>query len=333
MNAWLESTVGIWLADPGLLVFAPLLGTGFILWRLRVRAPVLPIGAFDALREIGAGSPLPRGLRARAAVLPQFIRALGLILLVFALARPVERIPRPVMERGIDIALCLDVSSSMTERDLDPERSRLEVAVDTAQRFARARTDDRIALLRFARWVDVVTPPTTDEAALVEALAGLRPVEAESDEDATGIGLAVGSATELLASRGAPSRVVVLLSDGMENVAVDGGGELAPRDAARLARTRNVRVHAIVVGSVGRGAEFEERDLRDLATHTRGSFFRANDAAGLEAAFAAIDRLERVELTTPRFDLRERYLGFALVGLALLGLARVLPATVLAVRP
>jgi Ca-activated chloride channel homolog len=333
VNAWLESTFGFVLVDPLLLALVPTVALATWTWRARVRPSALRVGALDALRTVEPTAPLPRGGRARIAGLAGFVRALGVVLIAIALARPVERVPRPVVERGIDIAVCLDVSSSMTERDLDPGRTRLEVAVDTAQNFARARTDDRIALLRFARFVDVVTPPTLDESALAAALGTLRTVRAESDEDATGIGLAVGRATELLVSRGAPSRVVVLLSDGIENVAVDGGPGVTPRDAARLARARGVRVHTIVVGSGGPDVQLEERDLLDLAAHTRGSFFRANDRAGLEAAFAAIDRLERVELTSPRFDLRERYAAFVVAGLVLMGIARVLATTVLEVRP
>ncbi|QDU85058.1 von Willebrand factor type A domain protein [Planctomycetes bacterium Pla163] len=329
----MESTFGFYLVDPVLLVPVLFVALAHAVWRARVRPSALRVGAANALLPGERTTPLPRGVRARLVGVPGVVRVLGVASIAIALARPVERIPRPVVERGVDIAICLDVSSSMTERDLDPDRTRLEVAVDTARNFARARSDDRIALLRFARFVDVVTPPTLDEAALVEALGTLRTVEAQSDEDATGIGLAVGRAAELLASRGAPSRVVVLLSDGIENVAVDGGLGVTPRDAARLARTLDVRVHTIVVGSGGPDVQLEERDLRDLAAHTSGSFFRANDRDGLAAAFAAIDRLERVELTSPRFDLRERYAAFVAVGLALLGLARVLSTTVLEVRP
>src|SRR6185295_2846875 len=134
----------------------------------------------------------------------------------------------PQLHRGIDILLCLDVSSSMTTpmarigSMTGPSRpasdSRLEVARDAAARFIRGRPDDRIGLLSFARYCDLIGPPTLDHAALLERLADVRAVEADGPEDATAIGAAVARAAQALRSSPSQSKLVIVLTDGEENV-------------------------------------------------------------------------------------------------------------------
>jgi Mg-chelatase subunit ChlD len=112
-----------------------------------------------------AAAPLPASWRLRLQRLPDLLEAAGLLLLVVALARPVLREPLPLTHAGIDLALCIDVSSSMRQRDMDPSRTRLEVARDEAIAFVAGRPDDRIGLVTFARHPDVLCPPTLDHPA------------------------------------------------------------------------------------------------------------------------------------------------------------------------
>lgn len=288
----------------------------------RRRPPALPFAP-------GADG-LPRTWRVRLAPLPTALAVLGLLLAATALARPVRRVPIPVSREGIDILLCLDVSSSMTARDLDPARTRLEVARSAAARFAAARPHDRIGLVTFARFSDLRCPPTLDHTALGRILADVRAVEPDSPEDATGIGIAVARAAQALDSAGARSRVVVLLTDGEENVATTGPDEIAPKDAAVLCRALGVRVYAIAAAA---GESADTRPVADLAQHTGGAFFEAKDADALGAVYAAIDALERRPESEARFRTEERFAPLLSLALVLLAAARLLRSSLLGVQP
>ena len=332
MNALVTRLTGYHLLDPGLLWLA-LLPFAALVLRRALRAPAARFGPATFL----AG--LPVGLRQRLAGAPPAIAALGLVLLVVAVARPVERDPVPPSREGIDILLCLDTSSSMAAKDLDPERSRLAVAREAAASFVAGRPDDRIGLVSFARFPDVRCPLTLDHRALARILADVELVLTEGPEDATGMGTAVGRAAQVLAGSEAPSRVVILLTDGEENVATrHTPGEIAPLHAGQLCQRLGVRVYAVAAGlgertASGDWVEIDTSQVRTLAERTGGRFFEARDADALSEVYDEIDALERVEQPEPRFRLIDRFTPFLLLGLALLALARVLSATVLAVRP
>lgn len=310
------------LSEPWFVVLVGLVPLS-IWWRGRRAAPAV---AF-------APAPLVDGLsswRSRLIWVPAVLEAAGLVLLVVALARPVraERVPEPV--EGIDILLALDVSSSMSAQDMDARRTRLDVARDAAARFVAARADDRIGIVRFARFPDLVCPPTLDHGALATFLEGTATVESDGEEDATAIGAAVAKAVQVLdtASR---SRVVILLTDGDENVAVSGGAdEIAPLHAAQLAERMGVRVHTIVAGP---DAHTTAGEVRRLSERTGGRFFSAKDAGALDGVYAEIDGLERLSTARFREVLRDRFLPWLLAGLVLVLAGRVLGRTVLEVSP
>ena len=283
--------------------------------------------------------PVRRGWRARIAALPCWLDRAALLLVVVALARPVRSEPLPPRKRGVDLMLCLDASSSMTADDLDRRRTRFEVAKDAAARFMAARPDDRIGLIAFARFPDVRCPPTLDRRALAATLAATTMVEADGPEDATGIGTAVARAAQALRNGAAKSRVVVVLTDGAENVATaQAPDEIAPLHAAQLARELGVRVHVIVAGigsPDGRGgfAPLDTRQARRLAEVTGGRYFTARDAAAIEAIYAEIDALEKSDLAAPRLRIVEEFLPFLAAALALLFAGRLLRATLLEALP
>lgn len=282
---------------------------------------------------------LPRSWRARLAPLPRVLQVVGLALVVYALARPVRRIPLPHTTEGIDIMLCLDTSSSMTTNDLDPTRSRLDVAKAAAARFVAGRPDDRFGIVAFARYPDLRCPPTLDHDALQEFVKGIEQVRGDGPEDATGIGTAVARAAQVLGGGAAKSRVVILLTDGEENVAtMQSPKEIAPVHAGQLCRRLGVRVYAIAAGlgkrnRAGEWVELDTRQVRWLAEKTGGRFFQARDAGAVEGVYREIAALERVEFEEPRTRTVEAFLPFLGIALVLLAAGRFLEKTALAVMP
>ncbi|GAB3576954.1 VWA domain-containing protein [Spirosoma luteolum] len=241
---------------------------------------------------------------------------LAVSLLLVALARPqLVREKREEQAQGIDIMLAMDVSASMTETDLPPNR--LVVARRLAQRFIRGRQNDRIGLVVFAGEAFSLCPLTTDYTLLNEYLSGL------NDRMIRTSGTAIGDALARCINRmrdpdGLPvdslhpaperSRVVILLSDG-DNTA----GNLDPVTAARLARAFGIRIYSIAVGrppvqQAGASTTVDEGILKTIASLGGGSFFRAADARRLEAVFRQIDRLEKSPVRVRVYeDVRDYY--------------------------
>ncbi|MBL8896609.1 MAG: VWA domain-containing protein [Planctomycetes bacterium] len=338
MNAWLESWSGLWLLEPRWLLLW--LGLPLALLARRRSRPAAVDFAPLALYDAAA----PRSWRERLRAPLVACEVLGLATAIFALARPVERVRTPREVPGLEILLCLDRSSSMRADDLEARRTRREVAIDAATRFIAARGDDRIGLLAFARYADLLCPPTRDHAALVGALRAVQPVEADGPEDATGIGAAIASAARRLSARpsaeqGRPSRLAILFTDGEENVALSGAeGEISPTAAAQLCAREGIKVYAIAAGSGRRGAEgqwieLDVRALEELARRTGGRAFRARRAADVDQIFRAIDRLERAELEAPEWRSLDRATPFLLAALALLLCAHGAPLVVRRVLP
>jgi Ca-activated chloride channel family protein len=267
--------------------------------------------------------PLPHSRRAPWL---QFARGLswcGLLLVVVSLAHPAERALQTQRSLGLEMVLCVDASSSMAARDLDPARTRLEVAQSAAAQFIAGRAEDRIGLIRFARWPDFLCPPTLHHAALEQTLRGLRMVEQDGPEDLTGIGAAVGRAAEVLRRSPARSRLIILLTDGAETVATAGATEaITPEEAADFARTEGIRIYPIVIGAEGAGAA----TAQGLAERSGGRSFTAADADGVAEVFAVIDQLEKSELAEPHYRYANRFLPVLGVALALLVSGRLLRA-------
>ncbi len=333
MSAFIERLTGTTLRDPWLLALALLLP--FVLWvRWRSRR-ARPAVAFSPAALLGH----VHSLRTALLHLPRGLQIAGLVLLVVALARPAERVRLADETAGIDILLCLDVSSSMKSRDMAADRTRLAVALDAAADFVAARPQDRIGLISFARYPELLCPLTLDHDALASILREVQTVEGEGPEDATGIGAAVARAAQVLRSGGGRSRVAIVLTDGEENVAVGAAqDEIPPAHAGQLCEQFGVRVYAIAAG-VGRRApdgslvRIDTGPVENMALRTGGFLGRARDAGAVGAVYERIDRLEVAPFEQSRFLLEDRYLLFLALGLALLMLGRLLAVTWLEVHP
>lgn len=305
---------GIVLLDPWFLLAMPLACLAY-LWRsLRPRAalPTPSLGLFAAV---------PRTLRQRCAFVPRVLALLAAVCLTVAMARPVERKVSPIREQGIDIVLAIDTSSSMEIPDMDQamQLPRMDAARERAQAFAAARGNDRVGLVTFARFAELRCPPTLDEKALAAFLRDVQMVQKGSEFDRTAIGIGLGKAVQVLQKSQARSRVVVLLSDGQNNVE-----EVLPVDAAKLAKDAGIRVHTIGLGNgmpvFGGFQPLDFKDLRLIAETTGGQFFQPKSDADLGEVYARIDELEKTELEDPRYRMVDRFewpLGIGLLSLLL----------------
>ncbi len=306
---------------PGFFWLALLLPLAILLKR---RAPTVLFAPARFLRDV------PRSARTRVLWLPTVLQVVGLALVVICLARPIRRVPVPHERKGIDILLCIDVSSSMLETDLDGNNNRLEVVRDAAARFIAARPDDRIGIVTFARFPDLRSPPTRDHAFLNSVLANVTPVRSDSEEDATGIGAAVAKSAQVL-GRG----VVILLTDGEENVATaDNPSEIAPVHAGQLCRQLGVRAYTIQAGrgrrtAEGKWQEIDTKPIRALAEISGGRFFTARNAQAVDEVYAEIDEIERIRFAEPNYRNVEQFPPLLSCALGLLILGRFLRTVVL----
>ena len=322
---WQNEVLGFAFADPWVLLVLPLI-VGLWYWRTHRRGPALGFASVDLVEG------LPRTLRARFATLPLHLVALGLVPICLALARPQKLERVPLRSEGIDILLTIDLSSSMANRDMDSSGrdTRLDVVKEVAKRFIDGRNDDRIGLVSFARFADVVCPATLDHAAVQRFLSPLRHkrqiTDAQPDpEDGTAIGAALALSAKRLAESEAKSRVVILLSDGQETVF-----DIMPADAAKLAKDEDVRVYTIGAGrgrieSIRRALQKPDfRALRMIAQTTGGRFFEAESSEALAEIFGEIDELERGEIRDPIYLADELFLWFLLIGGSLVFVAFLL---------
>ncbi len=302
-----EESLRLWgnisLGDPWFLALAPLFMLFFLL-RLRRRGhvagrvPVLPSGRILSLRQ-------------RISWVPNALNGSALFLVVFALARPLEGdVETSTETEGVDIALVLDRSSSMEADDLEAGRTRLDVVKDVVADFAERRmTDhegasDNIALFSFARYPQQLCPFTLDVEA-VKGFLGEVELVTHREEDGTGIGIALAKAVAVLRESEAKSRVVVILTDGENNLP-----QIPPGEAGDMAAEEGIRVYTVFAGRYvydpfGRRMRSEQlidtTELKRIAQLTDGKFFRARDKEGLEAAYAEIEALEKTPLEAKRF--------------------------------
>nr|BCX01249.1 MAG: hypothetical protein KatS3mg041_1295 [Bacteroidota bacterium] len=301
------------------------------LWRER-RRPRSPVSGFP--RMPGSGGALR--------LLSPLVRSAAFVLGVLALAGPERPLGTPPEARmGIDIVLAMDLSGSMQAEDLHPNR--FEAARQMARTFIQNRPNDRIGLVAFAGEAYAACPPVTDHGFLLRVLDGLR---LDLLEDGTAIGMGLATALRLLRTSRAPSRVVVLLTDGKNNQ-----GEIDPQTATELARQLGIRVYTIGVGSAGEApypiddpifgrryvmvrADVDEPLLRAIAERTGGHYFRATDNAALARVYEEINQLERYRIETPPSGVRQPLYAYPLLAaLILLLLDLVLSGTRLRTLP
>ena len=277
------------------------------------------------------GMPLGAVLRH----IPFVLRTVALVMIIIAIARPrssteIEKIDT----EGIDITLAMDVSTSMLARDFKPDR--ISAAKDIAIEFIAQRPSDRMGIVVFAGESYTQCPLTTDRATLINLM---KEVQTGLIEDGTAIGNGLATAVARMKDSDAKSRVVILLTDGVNN-----RGEIAPQTAAEIAKTYGVRVYTIGVGANGMApypvmtawgveiqqmkVEIDEELLKGIAETTGGRYFRATDNTKLSEIYSEINKMEKARTTIDSFpvykELFGRYALAALVCLLLELLVRLL---------
>ncbi len=266
---------------------------------------------FSALASVRA----PRNWRSVAALLVPLLECVAIAGVVLALARPQEVRRETVREsQGIDILLAIDTSGSMRERDMRAgtrELSRLQAAQVVMAQFVEGRPDDRVGLEVFGEEAFVQVPLTLDHEALTAFVAELD--IGMAGQGATAVGTAIAVGAKRMKELEAPSRVLILVTDGRSNA-----GTISPLQAAEAAAALGIRVYTIGVGAASRGglfgmmgggADIDERSLRAIAATTGGRYYRAADTESLAQVYAEIDQLERSSARTKEFVHRdERYL-------------------------
>ena len=258
-------------------------------------------GGFSNLELLSGFRPT---WRIRYRWLPTAIRAGAIALLVVAIARPqVGRADSDLPGQGIDIALIVDTSGSMTATQLGPEDTRLDSAKRVLVDFIQGRTDDRLGLVVFRAGPLVLSPLTVDYEALT---AVVEDVDEVSLPDGTAIGVGLSEALNLLRESRARSRVAILLTDGENNA-----GDIEPLAAARIAETLGIRVYTIGVIEAGRRT-VDERALTEMAELTGGRYYQASSEQALEAIYAGIDQLEKSRIDRSQFGVFDEYAGYFL---------------------
>ena len=298
----------LWL----LTLLVPMIG--YYVWR------TLQGGASIQISSVAGVVRAPRTVR-------YYLRHLPFALLVVALARPqdVEQNVRTNTE-GIDIMLAIDVSGSMLARDFKPDR--ITAAKEVAGSFIADRYGDRIGLVAFAGEAFTQSPLTTDQSTLQTLLARIR---SGLIEDGTAIGNGLATAINRLRESDAKSKVIILLTDGVNNQ-----GQIAPMTAAEIAKAQGIRVYTIGVGTEGMApypaidmfgnltfvnqkVEIDEKVLKAISDMTGGRYFRATDKEKLKAVYDEINQLEKSKIEVmEHISYHELFLTWALAALGLL---------------
>lgn len=318
-----------------LLLLLPAAGLWY--WRrYRERYPTFRLSSLQALQ--GTTS-----LRGRLRMLLPILRGLAFLALILALARPQEFLQEEkVKGEGIDIMLSMDLSSSMLAMDFQPNR--LEVSKRVAADFVNKRTFDRIGLVVFAGEAFTQCPLTTDHRILNQFLAGL---ECGRLEDGTAIGMGLATAINRLKNEKAKSKIVILLTDGVNNT-----GYQSPQLAAKIAKEFGIKVYTIGIGASGEThtpvsrrsdgtyvfglarVEMDEELMREIATMTGGQYYRATSEQELAQIYAQIDQLEKSEIEITSYKrYGELFYSLVLIAIACILLEFVLRHTLLRTIP
>ena len=302
-----------------LLFIIPVMITWYI-YRGRKNQASITYSSFMILDQI------PKTFRERLRHLPAALRMLALAALIIALARPQDfSSGQNITAEGIDIAIILDISGSMLAEDFKPNR--LEAAKNLTDQFIQSRISDRIGLVVFAREAFTQCPLTIDYAVLRNLLAEIK---AGMLPDGTAIGNAIANGVNRLKDSDAESKVMILLTDGVNNA-----GEVDPVSASEIAKTFGIRIYSIGVGTRGEApfpvqtpfgtryqmmpVEIDEPLMKKISETTGGNYFRATNNKALEEIYGTIDKLEKtkIEITSYR-TARELYYGWLGGGLLLL---------------
>jgi len=264
------------------------------------------------------------------------LRAIAVTLLIIVVARPQKTdIIQDVTTEGIDIILTLDISGSMLARDFRPDR--LEASKNVATEFISGRPYDRMGLVVFSGESFTQCPLTTDHAVLINLM---REVQSGMIEDGTAIGMGLATAVNRIKDSEAKSKVIILLTDGVNN-----RGEIAPATAADIAKTFGIRVYTIGVGTQGMApypvqtpvgiqyqnmpVEIDEEILKEIAGKTGGMYFRATDNNKLIQVYNEIDKMEKSKIDVRQFTRKEeKYLIPAIIAFCFLAFESLVRVTI-----
>lgn len=306
-----------------------------ILWLMAIIPLIVLYYIFVARRKASlivstiGGRRAPRPFRYWLRPLPIVLRMVAVALFIVALARPVNITEeRETTTDGIDIVMAMDISGSMLARDFTPDR--LTSAKHLAAEFVANRRGDRIAVVAFAGEAFTQAPLTSDQAVVETMLSRLR---SGVVEDGTAIGNGLATAVNRLRESGAKSKVVILLTDGVNN-----RGQISPLMAAEIARDMGIKVYTIGVGTRGRApypavdmfgnqttvmadVEIDEELLREISSMTGGKYYRAVNDEALREIYAEINELETSKVQVTNYQTYEElFLMWVVLGLLCLGL-------------
>ncbi|MGQ1786617.1 MULTISPECIES: vWA domain-containing protein [unclassified Saccharicrinis] len=312
-----------------LLVLVPMIG--WYIWKHKSAQASLQISTLKGF------SAAPTSWKVYLRHLPIVLRAFAIAMIVVVLARPQSsNSSRDVVTEGIDIVMTMDISSSMEALDFTPNR--LEAAKDVASEFISARENDKIGMVIFAGESFTQCPLTTDKTVLVNMM---QDIKTHMVEDGTAIGLGLATAVNRIKDSEAKSKVIILLTDGVNN-----RGEIAPLTAAEIAKTFGIRVYTIGVGTKGiaqrpvqtpygtrlveEEVKIDEEMMQEISNITDGQYFRATNKNGLKKIYEEIDQLEKTKIEVKEYTKRsEEYMLWAILAAVFMLLEVLLKSTVL----
>jgi len=269
------------------------------------------------------------------------LRMLTVVLLILAFARPQTNMNRQdISVEGIDIMLATDISSTMLAEDVKPNR--IEAAKEVAVEFINSRPDDRIGLVVFSGESFTQCPLTTNHAMLINLY---KDINFGMIDDGTAIGDGLATAVNRLKESKAKSKVIILLTDGINNM-----GSIDPQSAAEMAELYGIRIYTIGVGTMGTAlfpvrtqfgvqyqrmeVQIDEALLKKISALTNGKYFRATNRQKLQEVYKEIDRLEKSKIDVTEFNRKkEEFLPFVILALVLLTLEFILRFVVLKLVP
>ncbi len=313
------------------IVLLLLLAVPALVWLRYARRRQAPLAFSDGAALLG----LPRSPWLALRRLPPALFAAGLVCLIAAAARPQKGMSESRVEtEGVDIVLVVDTSTSMRADDFSTatkRMDRLDAAKSVLAQFIQARPDDRLGIVAFAAMPYTIAPLTTDHAWLMLQLDRL---QTGMLEDATAIGDALASGVNRLRDSKAKSKIVILLTDGINNA-----GRLTPPDAAQAAAALGIKVYTVGAGSdqpratgifgfVQGGNAIDEATLKKIAEITKAKYFRATDLKSLEETYRAIDEMEKTKIELDQYTrYEEKFAPFLVLGLLCLALETLLGFT------
>jgi Ca-activated chloride channel family protein len=312
------------------LFIALLAAVGWYIWRQNRLNPHLQVASVEGLKGVRTARPV-----LRHSLFALRMAAFALIIVVLARPQSSNRW-ESVTTEGIDIVMALDISGSMLAQDFKPDR--LEAAKNISTQFIAGRPNDRIGLVIFSGESFTQCPLTTDHASLINLF---KSVHNGMIEDGTAIGLGLANSVNRIKDSDAISKVIILLTDGVNN-----RGSIEPMTAAEIAKTFGIRVYTVGIGTRGMAplpvrtpfgvqyqnmeTDIDENLLREIAKMTDGQYFRATDNNALVKVYEEIDQMEKSKISVQEHHKKtEEYLKFALAAALLLLLEILLRYTLL----